>query len=467
MAFTTSTEVFQSIFMHAGDEEAVKGFFEILKKYLRSRMKYKEAKILYEWIDAGKSIYGFLCRQDVVREMADSMIDEDIPFLCVTEPRGDVGFLIRSCDTAGVEPLKKNVLMNKAKYCEMLTNKELKKRIMQERSDDKNIIYLSGLSNEQAAILQDICDEELDDLASMDRMADGTYTFGFYGKRAFDKNITQVIVLMLMRSLGNQANENQRFARNKRMLDIAVAKGFQKKGVKLDKTPAWVIGKGNHYMKFDGNGFEYGAAVKDSSGIHLEEQYSVDISTPDYQQQMNSYLARISDKTFTYDSSQALKHLSGKNANLNYSMTKDQKIIRMFEKEVVEKANEMVTEHLMENSTMQSNQIWNIKLNLYLNEMAKLMDGARMDTPPDGYRKPDLEALQKICEKYGLVVIDPETQQKRYGLESYADAFSKMRHLELTIVQTTPTLVNDIQKEIDSYGDRVQGRGRGQELSRD
>ena len=34
MAFTTSTEVFQSIFMHAGDEEAVKGFFEILKKYL-------------------------------------------------------------------------------------------------------------------------------------------------------------------------------------------------------------------------------------------------------------------------------------------------------------------------------------------------------------------------------------------------------------------------------------------------
>ena len=466
MAFKTSTEAFQSVFMHAGEEEVINDFFDILKKYLRSRIKYTEAKLLYEWIESGKSLYGFLCRQDLVRDMADSMINESIPFLCVTEPRGDVGFLIRSCDTAGVEPLKKNVLNNKAKYCEMMTSDELKKRIMQEHSDDKNILYLSGLSNEQAAIMQEICDEELDDIAAMDRMKDGTYTFSFYGKRTFEKKINQIIALMLMRSMGFFSKENQRLARNKRLLDIAVAKGFNKKGVKLDKTPAWVVGRGNHYMKFDGNGFEYGVAVSEG-GFHLEEQYSVDISTPDYQQQMNSYLARISDKTFTYDTNQAIKHLQTKNANLNYSVSNDQKLVRMFEKEIVAKADEMVSERLMENSTMQTPAIWNIKLNLYMGEMAKLLDGARMDALPEGYRKSQIEELQKICENYGLVSIDPKTNTKKYGLESYLPALSKMRHMELTIVQTTPKHVKDIQAKIDSYGERVQTHNRNQELSRD
>ena len=466
MAFKTSTEAFQSVFMHTGEDEFINDFFDVLKKYLRSRIKYKEAKLLYDWIESGKSIYGFLCRQDLVRDMADSLIDENIPFLCVTEPRGDVGFLIRSCDTAGVEPLKKNVLNNKAKYCEMVTSEELKKRIMQERSDDKNILYLSGLSSEQVAIMQEVCDEELDDTVAIDRMKDGTYTFSFYGKRTFEKKINQVIVLMLMRSMGFFSKENQRLARNKRLLDVAVAKGFEKKGVKLDKTPAWIVGKGNHYMKFDGNGFEYGVAVSEG-GFHLEEQYSVDISTPDYQQQMNSYLARIADKTFTYDTNQAIKHLQTRNANLNYSVTNDQKLVRMFEKEIVAKADEMVSERLMENATMQTPAIWNIKLNLYMSEMAKLLDGARMDSLPEGYRKSQIEELQKICENYGLVATDPETNRKKYALESYLPALSQMRHLELTIVQTTPKRVKDIQAKIDSYGERVQSHNRNQDLSRD
>ena len=219
-------------------------------------------------------------------------------------------------------------------------------------------------------------------------------------------------------------------------------------------------------MKFDGNGFEYGVAVSEG-GFHLEEQYSVDISTPDYQQQMNSYLARIADKTFTYDTNQAIKHLQTRNANLNYSVTNDQKLVRMFEKEIVAKADEMVSERLMENATMQTPAIWNIKLNLYMSEMAKLLDGARMDSLPEGYRKSQIEELQKICENYGLVATDPETNRKKYALESYLPALSQMRHLELTIVQTTPKRVKDIQAKIDSYGERVQSHNRNQDLSRD
>ena len=42
-----------------------------------------------------------------------------------------------------------------------------------------------------------------------------------------------------------------------------------------------------------------------------------------------------------------------------------------------------------------------------------------------------------------------------------------MRHLELTIVQTTPKRVKDIQAKIDSYGERVQSHNRNQDLSRD
>lgn len=448
MAFSTSTELFQSVFMPSEPEdENTSVFFQAVLRYLAERIELydiEEAVLLYEWISAGNPMKGFMCRIDLVQDVADDFMTEGIPFLCIEEPYGNVGFLIRACDADKSNKIKQGVLDKRAKFCEVISSDELVNRTIKSSEADKNILYITNLSAEQIEILQQLCEENIDETeVGIDEMNDGTFMFSFSGKHAMKKtgkrlaSLNQIFALMMLQSLGLNSDVNKRIARNELAVNKAIIKGFARPGIDLRKSPAWVVGRGRHYMRLNGSGFEYGVAVpKDNGQVTLEEQYSVDGSTPDYEMQLNSYLARIDDKTFTYDMRQAIRHLEGRESSLNFSKSRDDRIIESFERELVEKADIMVMEKIRSDPVMTMDERWDEKFEHYLGEMAELIDGARMDEVPDGYTRDEINELKQVGDDHGI------------SLEAYLPAISGMRHIETTLSRARLPEIKDINKKI-------------------
>lgn len=502
MSFSTSTEKFMNVFMTTNpDEELTKEFFDGVLQYLDKRRQLtKEAGRLYDWIKEGNPMTGFLCGTDVRHDIADEMVETELPFLCITEPHGESGFLIRACDDKKADDIKDKVLDNRSRYCKIVTSEELKTDVIKAKEADKNVIHINHLSSEQAEILRDLCEENLDETeVGIDEMEDGTYMFTFYGKLGIPKRrgssmgISELFVLLMLMSKGFQSDINQRIARNKRNFDLALARGFQiankvagrEEKINLRNTPAWVVGRGPHYICLNGSGFEFGIAIAEGSDVRLEEIYSVDANSPEYDAELVSYMARINDKTFTYNQKQALKHLSGKEAGLTYTRSSDNKIVNSVNHKMANKINEIVMAKLEADPVMIMNGHWDKKFDLYMQEAATLIDGARIllnevarqvvltgkseeevyeelitkgnvERVPEGYTLDDFKELIEIPQTHGL------------KLEAYVPAISAMRHIEKTMVKAQVPQIKDINQQLKNVGgDRDKTQGREQEYRRD
>ena len=169
------------------------------------------------------------------------------------------------------------------------------------------------------------------------------------------------------------------------------------------------------------------------------EQYTVDANSPDYQAQLTSYLSRIEDKTVTHDARQAQKHLAGKEASLNYSRNNDQRLVALFEKQITQKADEIVNRKIRSDPVMTLDGRWDEKLEHYLSEVAKLLDGARMDVIPEGYTRKDIEEIQKIGDSHAI------------KLEAYAPSITSMRNMETTLAKALPTRTKNVGEKIQTH----------------
>lgn len=515
MSFVTSTETFQNIFMTAEpDEDLTKDFFDAVLKYLAKRRSIVEADLLYKWIKEGNPMHGFIAGPDVVREIADNMIASKVPFLCVTEKYGEVGFLIRAYDGRTADDIKKSVLNKKAKYCKVVTSEQLKKDVVRSRESDKNIIHVNYMTPEQIEILRKLCEENLDDTeVGIDEMQDGTYMFSFYGKFGVSgrgpvlSSVNQLFCLLFLMSDGFRGQINQRIARNRRHFNIALANGFKPKGGNLRTTPAWIVGQGPHYLMLNGSGFEYGVAVPGNGTVTLEEQYSVDSASPEYQAELSSYLARIEDSTVTYNQSQAVQHLEtqipghrkGIESGLDFSLSKDDKIIQRTERNIVAKVNELVSAKIETNPIMTMEGKWDQKFKLYLKESAGLIDGARLlmnyvttkavqaaksqNIPIDDKHRTELQNLKNQIYQLAIVEKGIEAKDIPEGykledyqkiieiprscgleLEAYLPAMNAMRHIEATMVQARLPQIKDVNEKIRSMSDK---KGKEKEQERD
>ena len=473
MAFKTSYEMFQRVFMASEeDKELIEDFFDSALAYLEQRKAINEASLLYEWIKEGKAVHGFICRQDIVRDTADMLMGEKIPFLCVMDEYGDVGFLIRSCDKDKIGEVRDSVLSKRAKYCKIVSSEELKNNILKSGGNDKSIIFLTGLSEEQIDIMKQLCNENLDgDEIGIDVMNDGTYTLSLYGKQSMKKkndllSLNQIFALMMLRVNGPNAEKNKKIARNQTDFRRLFSKNFIRSNVDLRRTPAWIVGRGKHYLRINGEGFEFGVAVESDNGINLVEQYAMDTSAPDYQNLLNSYLARITDKAVTYDQKQAMAHLSGKETSLDVSRTKDDRILDKFELNLIAKADEIVMKKIETDPIMTMPGRWDEKFYHYMNEMSSLMEAAAETTiiETGKYRRNELNEIRALCDSIKFSPKEGEVD-KTVPLRAYERAYAKMPDIEVSILEAKLPLVADIDKHLKEQGKDTHG-GRGEGYSR-
>ena len=479
VAFSTSTEKFQNIFM-PGEPNAdmTESFYRGVLEYLSARAdSILEARLLYEWIRDGKPMLGFLCATECVRSVADELILREVPFLCITEPYGEVGFLIRAYDGDTADAVKEEVLEVKARYCKITTADELKADLMKSRQTDKQVVHVNRLTLEQIEMLRQLCEENIDGAEiGIDEMEDGTYMFTFHGRQGVSKkgreltSMNQIYLLMMLKTGGLDGEFNCRSAVNRRATELAAARGFAKPGVDLRLTPAWVVGRGKHYLKVSDSGFEFGVAVNENGRVTLEEQYSMDGNAPDYEDQLNSFMSRIEDPAVTYNSAQAFSHLEGKDAGLSFTPSRDSRIIARTDRDMVSVINRVVMSKIRTSPVMVSEGKWDQKFDLYMKEAASYMNGARLimdfrnehdgqdpERVPDGYAREEYDELIKAVASRGYK-----------GLGPYVPAIQCLSRTESFLVRARLPYIKDLDpKKEPSRGDDRGDRRRTIDTDRD
>ena len=487
MAFITSSETFQGIFMEPDtDPEVVRVFLDGVAQYLGAHRDIVEANLLEDCILKGEGVSGFMCQPDVSSDMADAMIEGGVPFVAVTEKMGNYAFLIRSEDEENMKTLRTQVLQDKAHYCQVVSGNEFEKMLARSKEKDKNVLYIGGLSETQAEMLRAKCGEIMDgEPVGIDEMEDGTYSFSFIGKKAMKKayrdqmSFNMAFVQMLMESKGFRGAENTRIAQNQ-----ATFSKFLAGGARARTGPEkWIVGDGPHYIKLSGNGFEYGAAVTDGDTVSFEELYTADVSLPDFNEQLVSYAACIPAAAVTTDRKLAMDHFLGRTNALSFARGGDDKIINAFEKELAAKADEIVMRKITGDRTMAADGHWDDKFVHYLGEMQELMETAAnsfkfpeaaegegppsqediekaaaeaisMCTPPKGYTRDDISKLISISVSHGI------------SIGAYRGAFHAMKHTQAILYEAHPGRAQDMEAVFGAAREaqgqehgRTQGRG--------
>ena len=473
MAFATSTDMFQNAFVEPNtDMDKIDEFLKLVVDYLDTRSDYAEAETLKEWIQKGNPISGFICRYDLSDDMSYQMLTNGIPFVAITDKLGDLAYLVRECDEEQINTLREQVLEEKAHYFKETNLNDLKKDLLTSKEKDKSVIFLSGLSEEEMEIMKSLLDENLDgDEVGIDEMEDGTFMFSFKAKKAMKKgyrdavNLCMLSALMMMQSKGFKKDMYLENARNKSKLMKALSNSFRV-GSKNKAMDTWIVGKGTRYVKAGESGFEYGVAVNDENGFSLEELYSADISVPDYQEQLNSYVLSIPEATYTLDAKQAMLHLSKADDTRTIAENYENKVISSFEKEVVQKAVEIAAYKTASDRTMNTDGHWDEKFEIMMKEIATVIESAQVAInsrdearaagvefkvpddidPPKGYSKTDIQQIMDISEKSGL------------SLNSYINAIGAMRHIEVYMSKAEPDRMKNIDTLVESAKDKTGQR---------
>lgn len=437
MPFQTTQEIFRDIFgTGKSDKTVVDRFFQELADYLDQLPGITEATQLAGWIRNGNEMDCFYCRSDLTDDMTDYMMERAIPFVSIMDPTGHMGYVIRSCDTDRVGEARDYVLESRARYCHILTGEELKEKMAATKDRDKNILFITDLSPEEADVLRAYCEDRLNDNdIGIDEMEDGTFTFSFIAKKAlkkkreYDQSLALVLVEAMLAVHGPNRDHIQRQARNHIALENAIGKRFRKPGIDLNSTPAWVLGKDNQYMRIDATGFEYGRAVDDDGDIRLVEEFSGDVSMSDFDAQINSYLARFRDGTYTYDINDAYRHLSDPaHSRLVDRTTSDDRVLARFVRSLVSAVDIAVSRKIANDPIMQMRERWDEKFSHYVHSAESLVGGIMsapnpMGTGPEapvvkGFSPAQVEEVQKILDFYDM------------DLNYYSEGISRLRYID-------------------------------------
>lgn len=451
------------------DKTLVERFFYELADYLDTAQDIVEAKKLADWIRNGNKMSCFSCRSDLADDMSWQLVSDNIPFVVVTEKTGRTGFAIRECDAKKTGKARDAVLEAKARYCRITTGEGLKEIMSQTKDRDKEVLYISGLTAEETDLLRAKCEETLDgNDIGIDEMEDGTFTFSFIGKKALKHNgrdgmnLARALLEAMMAANGPNRVKNQRMARNRIALEQAAGRRFRKNGIDLDVTPAWVMGKDSQYMRIDSTGFEHGRAVTDEYGdTHLIEEYTGDVSMPDYDAQLVSHLAHFTDGAYTYDANAALRHYAAPDKSTAVIRSdKNDRIISHAERDIVSAIDGAVLRKAQKDPISQMRGRWGEKLENYIKNATRLLDAVVYPETAlpsneqnatqeriNGFLRADMTQLQNVIAAYDV------------DMQLYANAMERIQ--EIDIRTDEPMFARYDRSELET---RLNARSDGHDI---
>ena len=421
MSFDATNAEFEAVFSQENvDAEVISSFLESLRKNLQ-RKGSRTSKELLKWMEKGGQLSAFTCRDDVLLNMAEEMSGAGIPYVVIREVTGGAGILIRECDAKKVTLLTSDVLRKFSSYCRVASVQEAEMVYLQSNDDDKMMIQIGGLTEEESLYLEQKCQTALaGEVIGLDTMPDGTRLFSCHGKTAMDgihaplfrQAVSETIFIMngYMSERSRIKEKEISYYRQNRALEFPDRNGTM-------SNPVWVVGNGQFFVKRTRDGFELGHAVEIYDDVQLETDMVVSALDRKYHVRLNSALSKITGHTCLYEEDAVIEWFKSKRSFVQAAYIEGQKYLAAA-------MDKMVMKKIGFDSTMQMQGQWSEKLAHYQREAAKLLIAAikHPERPPKGYSKEDMAKIIDTARDFG---IDINAMQTAAGRMAHIETFSK------------------------------------------
>ena len=439
MSLKTAQDNFQKAFIDS-NKTLTEEFLVELRIYLKES-KIKRCQILLECMDQGLPLASFLCRNDICDDLVTELLQISIPFVMVTNSKGEYGFIIRSSDRAMTNEVIRKILKRKGTYCEIVTGEELLAIIMGLKGEsDKQMLALTGLSIEKLKILEKLCKKKgILDYIAEDKMDDGKYRFMVHAKRASqDYNFAEFIISMVMMTEGKNKDLHKRRILNEMNVQKLRAMNFGRaEGM---KSPLYIIGSSNQYIKIEQDRFEFGHSARKDGEAVLCAQFFADSSTPSYKEYEISFLNRIPDPIPTKDLHLVMEHFNNHTGRdpLDFGMEWAERKNYFGEKLLVNNLMTTVARKIQDDPIMNVTGRWLEKTFHTTTEAGILLDALIKDIIPQGYDELDMTQLKLGASEFGMDIKD------------YRTVSHELQHINMTTEKGVLLIKGSVQDNIKS-----------------
>ncbi len=449
MSLRTARANFQKAFLDE-DKTLTEKFLQELRSYMTKRIEEPRYRELLKCMDENSPLASFFCRNDICDELVLEMLRREIPFILVSNRKGEYGFVIRSSDRALANEAIKAVLKKMGTYCDIVTGEELVSIVQKIKSNDKGMLAVNGLTHMEMKMLEKLCRKGgfLDHIAE-DRMSDGSYRFMVYGRQAVaEQNFAAVIFELAMMLEGPNSEIFKNRIKNELKVENLRRNDFDRKlGM---SEPIYITGNGNQYIKMEQNGFEYGHAVRTRKGIIYEPMFTSTTNLPGYREYETSYLNRIPNPACTTSLEQLNEHfeIRYKRDSLDFGMSPLEKRNYFGEKILIASIMEVVFRNSANDDIMNVSERWMEKTAHMTFEAGRVLTGLITGELPSGYDETDIQEIKPVIVQYGI------------DLSNYTGVAAIMKGISITNERGSLEIGGDLHERIsDLHENVISGRG--------
>lgn len=460
MAFKAANDIFDAVFgsdVPEQEKTLSEAYLAEVADYLKTRTNVPGAVEMGTWIAEGKPVSSFLCRADMTEPLAENLREAGIPYAVLYTEKGQNGFLIRAEDGKRTDEVKAQTLAKASRICRIVSGEKMMQEAAASRHTDKSCLAIHGLTLAQAMYIKESYAQHFFvPEIGMDLMSDGTYTLTVMGKGSIKENtkdgqadICTIMLETVLKTSGPNGPRNCYYAEQEADYKKRLTRNFQEKGVNLNRTPLWVIGKGPQYMKITATGFTYGYAEAEGNEITFVETVMADESQPDYHQMLISYTRRIPYKVFTHNTEAVYFHFKNKTEDdeLDFSDTTPEPIYFVYrrgEKELVALLDKIMTRKISGEQVMTTEGRWHEKFARYMNEAKAVIEALGVGRLPAGYLPEDLKAVEKVLQKYKLEA------------EMYERSIAVLQEIQAIPLENSISRISDIQQKMVDVKDAME-----------
>ena len=452
MALGTTDRSSGESFLQLGREREGNGK-PVSEQYPRISGNYMEekdgwaARGIRTWMLRGGRLYSFFCREDTVRQVADALTVYGLPFAITRLENGKTGFLVRQRDVPEIRKLTSQVRRSMPEPCRITTGQKAQEACLKTPGKDKMMLQIRGLSREEVFCLEEDLSQALPgSAAGIDRMPDGTYTVTCRGKEAADNGFWRALAKAVVFAGGSMARETTEKAKKEdRFRRIRYFRESPAEGTR--GSCVWIVGKGDRFVRWAGDGFEAGHAGFEEGEVFLVTDLKVKKGDPDFDRRLGSSLSCMTGHICMETEEEVLEYFRKRQESF---INREGSGYRL----LMEQAGTIVETKLKDSRVFAEEKNWKGKTVLYEQEMARILRAAADGRIPGGYAKEDVLLLRRTIKEFGL------------DTASLRPALDKLAGIEVCEKEAELRRISGIHELIRGYREKA-AQDRAADISRE
>ena len=391
------------------------------------------------WDRSGGTFTSFSADRSVLSDMQSLLVENEIPFVNSVDENGAPFIVIRDCDTAKADSLKKDVLIRQSGYYMQVSLNDLHTAAANSPSN-RRVAGFSGLSQEEAELLSQKANRFGRGVTvAKEKMSDGTYyvavaSRSFMGDSPYRTDLAQAYVETVLALHGPNRVKNREDLEKQLTFEEDLEKhleSFYREEPGDEPSPekeSWVIGRNDdsQYVRFTKGGAEFGLVSKSPEGGRLlfNGQDTVRRDAPDFEERVHSFCAKIRDKEILSIKGDVYKHFQyhGNRTHGYSDWTPAERRIDTGERKLVRVLNEKIKDNMRSEGLIRDHGNEQQKMAVYVMSIKEAFEGIRQGVRPQRFSEEQWTEITTVASANGMNLaqyIDAEERLDFYELNGY------------------------------------------------